>query len=200
MLDFAGLESGVKRSEINQLVLNATAAFQAAGWALPPHPRWDVTDFGLGDWTQFGLVLVNLADEPEYCEKLMYAEAGMVTPAHAHRIKKEDIIARRGTLRIRVWADATLGETGIVHLKRNGEPLTVPSGTELELSDGERVTLPTGVYHAFEPVTAHCVIGEVSTANDDLHDNDFVDPEVGRYTVIEEDVEATVRLVSDRPA
>ncbi len=37
------------------------------------------------------------------------------------------------------------------------------------------MTLVPGVYHEFYPVSAECIIGEVSTANDDLHDNFFVD-------------------------
>ena len=61
-------------------------------------PRWDVTDFGLGEWQRYGLVLVNLAEEPEYCEKLMYARRGMTTPWHYHLKKKEDIICRSGCL------------------------------------------------------------------------------------------------------
>lgn len=88
----------MKRSEINSLIGSATQCFGAHHWALPPKARWDITDFGLGDWRRFGLVLVNLADEPEYCEKLMYAQRGMTTPAHAHKKKKEDIICRRGNL------------------------------------------------------------------------------------------------------
>jgi D-lyxose ketol-isomerase len=45
----------MKRSEINKLVNSATACFEAHGWTLPPEPRWDVTDFGLGDWRAHGL-------------------------------------------------------------------------------------------------------------------------------------------------
>ena len=187
----------MKRSEINALVRETTSVFGLAGWELPPKPRWDVTDFGLGEWRRFGLVLVNLADEPEYCEKLMYARKGMQTPAHAHRVKKEDIIARRGSLRIALWKDETLGREGDVEIKLNGGPLSVPSGSTLELPSGHRVTLFPGVYHAFEPVTENCVIGEVSTANDDLHDNFFVNPEVGRYASIDEDEAPIVKLVSD---
>src|SRR5688572_10703327 len=95
----------MKRSEINQLVLDASAFFGLHSWSLPPKPRCDVTDFGLGDWSRWGLVLVNLAEHPEYCEKLMYARRGMVTPAHCHRIKKEDIICLVGGLRVTIWAD-----------------------------------------------------------------------------------------------
>ena len=82
----------MKRSAINHLIRQAEQCFSTHDWALPPNARWDVTDFGLGDWQTSGLVLVNLAEEPEYCEKLMYAKCGMTTPAHCHRRKKEDII------------------------------------------------------------------------------------------------------------
>ena len=94
----------MKRSEINQLIRSAESCYRTHEWALPPRPHWDVTDFGLGDWRRFGLVLVNLAEEPEYCEKLMYAQKGMTTPAHTHRKKKEDIICRWGRLAVQVWA------------------------------------------------------------------------------------------------
>jgi len=78
----------MKRSEINRAIERASAGFAAAGWALPPNPRWDVTDFGLGRFTDKGLVLVNLAEEPEYCEKLMFALRGQRTLAHCHGRKK----------------------------------------------------------------------------------------------------------------
>ena len=84
----------MKRSEINQALKDAQRCFQAAHWALPPKPRWDVTDCGLGRFDEVGLVLVNLAEQPEYCEKLMYAKHHQVTPMHTHRQKKEDIICR----------------------------------------------------------------------------------------------------------
>lgn len=41
-------------------------------------------------------------------------------------------------------------------------------------------------------------IGEVSTANDDAHDNYFVNPDVGRFSVIIEDEPPLVKLVSDK--
>jgi D-lyxose ketol-isomerase len=93
----------MKRSEINSLIRSATRCFETHHWTLPPNARWDITDFGLGDWRRFGLVLVNLADELEYCEKLMYAQKGMTTPAHAHKKKKEDIICRQGKLAVQMW-------------------------------------------------------------------------------------------------
>jgi len=42
------------------------------------------------------------------------------------------------------------------------------------------------------------VIGEVSTANDDVNDNIFINTLVGRYPDIDEDEAPIVRLLSDR--
>lgn len=189
----------MKRSDINSLIRAAEACFQAGGWALPPRPRWDVTDFGLGNWKRFGLVLVNLAEEPEYCEKLMYARRGMVTPAHCHRQKKEDIICRRGRLAVIVWAGvpAASGDTAFA-VPVNHEPLMVKSGDVITLEAGSRVTLVPGVFHEFYPLTDECIIGEVSTANDDANDNIFANRDIGRYPGVEEDEPPVVRLVSDQ--
>ncbi len=188
----------MKRSEINALVRSAQECFAANGWALPPNARWDVTDFGLGRWRDFGLVLVNLAEEPEYCEKLMYAQKGMTTPAHSHGRKKEDIICRWGELIVRVWPDSALSEsTEPVTLRIDREPSRVSPGQEIRLAAGSRVTLAPGIYHEFFPASDECIIGEVSTANDDRKDNFFVDPAVGRFPGILEDEPAVVRLVSE---
>lgn len=193
----------MKRSQINAAILRARAAFAKAGWALPPDPRWDVTDLGLGRFPECGLVLVNLAEEPEYCEKLMYSMKGQVTPLHAHKRKKEDIICRAGVLEVEAWAahpDAChKGES--VELRRNGQPFVARNGEPFQLAAGERVTLTPGIYHAFWAASdGGCVIGEVSTANDDLHDNFFVDPAIGRFPEIEEDEAPVARLVSEKPA
>lgn len=188
----------MKRSEINSLVRSARTRFQNHYWALPPNPKWDVTDFGLGDWRKWSLVLVNLATEPEYSEKLLYAADGMTTPAHAHKLKKEDIICRWGRLAVRVWAKFPAKSVGIeFSIPIDHEPCTVTSGDLITLEAGSRVTLVPGVYHEFYPLSDECIIGEVSTANDDLHDNFFVNPGVGRYSVVEEDEAALVQLVSD---
>ena len=110
------------------------------------------------------------------------------TPAHAHAKKKEDIICRWGKLAVKVWASKPpLGEVSAFSIPVNHEDQEVTSGSIIELDAGSRVTLVPGLYHEFYPVSAECIIGEVSTANDDLHDNFFVNPRVGRYPGIEED-------------
>lgn len=189
----------MKRSEINNVIKQAKHFFEQHGWALPPNPKWDVTDFGLGNFNRTGLLLVNLAEEPEYCEKLMYAVRNQLTPAHCHQKKKEDIICRKGTLAIRLWKDDPLADNGSAELrvKINGEYNTIVSGATISLPSGGRVTITPGLWHAFYPESDECIIGEVSTANDDLHDNFFSDKSIGRFSRIEEDEPPVVRLLSE---
>lgn len=188
----------MKRSQINTAINDSTIFFQANGWILPPDPRWDVTDFGLDNFTEYGLVLVNLAEEPEYCEKLMYAVKGQKTPSHTHKLKKEDIICRTGKLAIQVWyGHPNNADLNPFSLNVNGKAIQFKSGEVIRLNSGERVTLTPGIFHEFYPESEKCIIGEVSTANDDEHDNIFVNPDVGRFSKIEEDEAALVHLVSD---
>jgi D-lyxose ketol-isomerase len=192
----------MKRSQINQALANARLAFERHSWHLPPNPRWDVTGFGLGDFDKHGLVLLNLAELPQYCEKLMYAKANQLTVMHTHRKKQEDIIARVGTFGIRLcgrtgdWKPDRNG--GTVRVLLNGEERKVPSNSVLHISQGERITLFPGVFHEFWAVSDYCILGEVSTENDDVHDNVFEDPEVGRFEELVEDEPAMFKLVSDK--
>lgn len=191
----------MKRSAINEAIRNASAAFTHNGWKLPPNPRWDITDFGMGDFHQLGLVLVNLCEEPEYCEKLMFSLKDQRIPMHAHKIKKEDIICRAGRLTLELWPakpdDCQRGES--VQLTRNGEGFITAAGEPFTIEAGERVTLVPGVFHAFwTDQEEGCVIGEVSTANNDAHDNFFVDTRIGRFPEIEEDEVPLVRLVCEK--
>lgn len=188
----------MKRSEINQALINAQNFFQQNGWVLPPEPKWDVTDFGLAKFKEQGLVLLNLCEEIEYCEKLMYASKDQMTPHHFHKKKKEDIICRNGKLAIQLWkAGEKPEDKGTIALKINGKLTTIESGTVLNLQSGERVTIDQLVWHAFWPTSSECVIGEVSTANDDLHDNFFLDTEIGRYPEVIEDEKPIIELISD---
>jgi len=182
----------MKRSEINRAIKEAEEAFARHGWALPPQPRWDVTDFGLGDFSRFGLVLVNLAEQPEYCEKIMYVRRKQVTPLHHHAKKKEDIVCRWGLLAIEL---APAKETERVQV--NGEERDIPAERPLVLKAGERITLMRGMKHAFWAESDYAIVGEVSTTNDDTHDNHFEDTRVGRFSTIVEDEPPTVTLVSD---
>jgi D-lyxose ketol-isomerase len=188
----------MKRSEINLACQQAADCFKAHGWSLPPRVRWDVTDFGLGEFGKNGLLLINLAEEPEYCEKMIYMRQGQVLPLHTHGKKKEDIICRWGRLVVEVWPGQPDQKSAAKFpLKRSGEYVSISPGEKLTLEAGERVTLVPGVYHAFWPADEECIIGEVSTANDDSNDNFFYNPKISRFTSIEEDEPAKFRIVSE---
>jgi D-lyxose ketol-isomerase len=188
----------LKRSVINKTIQDASKAFAEHHWHLPPEPRWDITDFGLGDFDSYGLTLINLAEEPEYCEKLMFAYENQRTPAHTHAKKKEDIICRCGTLVLQLWPDKpdTAGMEPF-EVPVNGQPVTVKPGEIIEIGQGSRITLVPGVYHEFWSGTPYCIIGEVSTANDDLNDNFFVNEQIGRFPGIEEDEPPLLKLLSE---
>ena len=88
-------------------------------------------------------------------------------------------------------------ESRPVRVLVNGEERMVPGNTILHIRQGERITLFPGVYHDFWPVSEYAIIGEVSTRNDDAHDNYFENSDVGRYEEIDEDEPAIVRLLSE---
>jgi D-lyxose ketol-isomerase len=189
----------MKRSEINKAVTEACYFFKKHGWVLPPHPKWDVTDFGLGVFSVTGLVLVNLAEEAEYCEKIMYAAKQQLTPCHIHRKKKEDIICRSGVLVVQLWITdpAKNVERQSFKVNVNGDSVLLISGDEVRLEAGERITIEPGIWHAFYADSDGCMIGEVSTANDDLNDNFFSDKNVGRFSEIIEDEAPLLKLLSE---
>lgn len=189
----------MKRSQINKALTSSKSFFERNGWVLPPTPKWDVTDFGLNQFDDLGLVLVNLCEEVEYCEKLMYARKGQITPQHYHKKKKEDIICRTGELSIQLWKDGTTATTdGSLTVKKNGEWIAIQSGEIVTVNAGERLTIDQKVWHAFWPSSDECIIGEVSTANDDLNDNFFSNQDIGRYPEIDEDEEPILKLISDK--
>lgn len=180
----------MKQSEINKLCHEAAEFFKKQNWVLPPEPEWSATDFGLGDYTKEGLVEVLLANEAEYCEKIMYAREGMVTCAHTHYEKKEDIIVRHGKLKITLWSKnprENPNNTDTVEVKINRKLEKHKSGVPFYLTSGTRITLTSGIFHEFVPVEGPCMIGEVSTFCNEETDNIFANPKVDIFQAPEAD-------------
>ncbi|MBU0595313.1 D-lyxose/D-mannose family sugar isomerase [Candidatus Bipolaricaulota bacterium] len=169
---------------------------------------WDMTDFGLDHFEMQGLVLFTLRNGSRggeqltaaaYAEKVMIAQPEQLTPMHSHWEKTEDIINRGGgRLAIRVFnatEDGQLADNAVTYVS-DGQRHTVPAGHIVMLEPGASITIPAGLYHSFWAVDAPVVIGEVSTVNDDEHDNRFLE-EVARFPSIEEDEPPIRLLVSD---
>lgn len=210
----------MKRSEINAILTWAEGFIREQGFALPPFARfspelwrrlgpewdevrdlqlgWDVTDYGLGRFSEVGLTLFTLRNgsltDPRYpkayAEKLLLSQPGQVCPNHFHFRKREDIICRGGgPLRMQLWPslpDGGVGRTGTVSVVSDGCLLTLAAGETLLLQPGQSVTLTPGVYHAFWAEGSPCLVGEVSSVNDDHTDNRFAEP-MGRFPAIQED-------------
>ena len=223
----------MKRSEINAIMEDAIAFFERHSFRLPPfafwspgdweragpeadeirrcHLGWDLTDFGLSDYHNTGLLLFTVrngdaadpANPKTYAEKAMVVEEVQVTPWHFHTSKIEDIIVRGGGDLVvhlsNTDAEGNLVDTPVT-VATDGVARTVESGGTVTLTPGESVTLPQGLAHRFYGRSGAGVVlvGEVSSVNDDRADNTFIEP-VGRFPEIEEDAAPLHLLCNEYP-
>ena len=213
----------MKRSEINKALREMETMCQKERCYLPPFCHftpeewetkgheydearecmlgWDITDYGLGRFDEFGFSLItirngnmNMADKypKKYAEKLLYLKEGQYAPNHFHWYKTEDIINRGGgNVLIRVYnslPNEQIDYESDVTVDTDGRRYTVPAGTVIKLVPGESIHIPQCLYHDFEVEegSGAVLLGEVSQVNDDNTDNRF-NPPVGRFPEIEED-------------
>ncbi|MBN1835915.1 MAG: D-lyxose/D-mannose family sugar isomerase [Spirochaetales bacterium] len=222
----------MKRSEINAIMRDARGFLEAHQFLLPPFAGWspeewarkgpecreiveqqlgwDITDFGLGDYSAWGLLMFTIRNGTleelkkeagkVYAEKILIVKEGQITPTHFHYQKMEDIINRGGgELVIQFWnstSEEGLADTE-VSVSVDGARRTIEAGGTLSLGPGESVCIPQRLYHKFwgEEGKGTVLVGEVSRVNDDYVDNRFYD-RVGRFAQIEED-EAPLHLLYD---
>lgn len=226
-------QPSIKRSRINEILRQSDEFIRSFGYVMPPFAYWspaefkarkndvqaiidanlgwDITDYGLGDFSDTGLFLFTVrngnADDLVKGSGMLYAEKAMISrekqysPMHRHNLKAEDIINRGGgTLVIELFGDTDgkcdRNKGTVVYtdgIRHEFEP-----GHKLKLAPGESVTLmPNEHWHAFWGEGGDVFIGEVSTVNDDNTDNVFEDPRISRFSGIEEDEEPLYLLVPD---
>ncbi|WP_298850228.1 D-lyxose/D-mannose family sugar isomerase [uncultured Ruegeria sp.] len=171
---------------------------------------WDITDYSQGRFDELGLFLFTLRNGEVnnllsgrgmlYAEKLLISKDKQLSPMHRHIVKAEDIINRGGgDLVLEIYAsdpNGRIDRDNPITVPSDACPVTLQPGAHLRLKPGQSVTLMPGVWHAFWAEHGDCLIGEVSTVNDDRTDNVFEDP-IPRFSKIEEDVEPDFLLVSD---
>ncbi len=171
---------------------------------------WDITDYGQSKFDELGLFLFtlrngNVSDLSRgrgmlYAEKLLISRDKQLSPMHRHIVKAEDIINRGGgDLVMEIYASAPDGgidRDNAVTVPSDACPVSIQPGEHLRLKPGQSVTLMPGIWHAFWAEGADCLIGEVSTVNDDRTDNVFEDP-IPRFATIEEDAAPDFLLVAD---
>jgi D-lyxose ketol-isomerase len=157
----------MKRSEINQLIIESKAFFDQMNFKLPPwafwspedwkgkYPTcsevvdnmlgWDLTDFGNGDFHKQGLILFTIRngnfkkDKKPYAEKIMIVEELQETPMHFHWSKMEDIINRGGGNLVIDLCDSDKNENF------SDQPFTVKTdGVVRNLQAGDSIILTPG--------------------------------------------------------
>lgn len=203
--------------EQNHFFLPEWAQWTAAEWQTKGHEcdeirfnglGWDITDFGKGNFSKEGLTLVTIRngnckrDKKPYCEKIMMVREKQVTPVHFHWKKMEDIINRGGgVLCMQLWkADQEeTRTTSAVAVQVDGVATVVGAGSVLRLNPGQSICFEPYIYHTFWAEEGACLVGEVSTVNDDTNDNRFLELS-GRYPAIEENVPAAYLLCNEYPA
>ena len=168
---------------------------------------WDITDFGKGNFEAEGLVLFTLRNGGSdadgtaigvpYAEKLLISREGQVALMHYHRQKTEDIIVRGGApLAVklhRVGEDGELDGESPVKVRLDGLRHEVEAGGTVIVERGASITLEPGCAHEFKGHGGDCLIGEVSSVNNDVTDNHFFES-TSRFPRIDED-EAPYRLI-----
>jgi len=215
----------MKRSQVNEIIGEASCLFAMRGIALPPFAEWspaewikrgraalqivksrlgwDVAEWQAGKFETDGLALFTLRNTRRegtsgYAEKLMVIRCGQSTPLHTHRTKVEDIINRGGGKLVIALGPLPQGASKI-DLPVNGMERTLPSGGVVSLAPGEGITLLPGVFHTFHAEQEDVIGGEISTYNDDARDNEFLE-DISRFPTIEEDEDPRRLLVSDYDA
>jgi D-lyxose ketol-isomerase len=98
-------------------------------------------------------------------------------------------------------ADEELDRQRPVNARIDGIRQVIPAGRPITLNHGQSICLEQRVYHRFygEPGKGPVLVGEVSSVNDDDHDNRFHEP-LGRFPTIEEDEPPLHLLVKDYAA
>lgn len=218
----------MKRSRINQVIKDMENLIKEYRFNLPEFCRWtpeewqqknsdydeirdnmlgwDITDFGRGNFAEFGFALLTIRNgnpnnpkyQKPYAEKLLMLYEGQNAAMHYHWNKMEDIINRGGNdVYITVYngdPDGKMLDTDVT-VMTDGKKSVVPAGSKIKLSPGGSITITPYMYHDFhvESTGGAVLLGEVSMCNDDENDNCFYEP-VGRFPVIEED-EAPYRLL-----
>lgn len=224
----------MKRSELNKIMKDAVEFIEKMNFKLPPFVYWspdewmnkgheydeirdnmlgwDITDFGSGDYSKIGLLMITLRNGnfndkkyiKTYAEKLLIVKEKQITPFHFHWSKMEDIINRGGgNLIIQVYnstEDEEMDRESPVKIMSDGREYEVAAGSLIKLMPGESISIQPRMYHKFwgEEGKGTILVGEVSKVNDDRVDNRFYEP-TGRFPEIVEDEKPLYLLGNEYP-
>lgn len=179
----------MKRSEINQIMVDAEEFIQHMNFQLPEFVRWspedwknkgheydeirdnmlgwDITDFGSGDYRKIGLLMITLRNgnfnDPRYvksyAEKLLIVEEEQITPFHFHWSKMEDIINRGGG-NLLVQVYNSLPDEG---MDTESDVTIMSDGRTYSVKAGSVITLKPGESISIQSGMYHKFWGEKGT-------------------------------------
>jgi len=149
------------RADIAKARKEVQVRLRKAGILLPADAEIEITDFGKNDYKHIGLGLLIRIAEPEYASKWLTLMPGQTCPNHYHKFIKETFFVMKGD--VTMWLN----------------------GKKIYMQPGDKVTIPTRMYHKFTSKKG-AIIEEVT--NRQIRDDScFEDETIERYMRIEDD-------------
>jgi D-lyxose ketol-isomerase len=166
----------MKLEEVVKARKGAASMLKKARIAITPREEEniEISDFGLGDLDNVGLLVVIYENNDRYCAKEIVLLPRQICPEHRHPPVGEKNIGKQETFRCR-W--------GEVFLYIPGEPTPHPRaripekyrefftiGKEIVLRPGEQYTLPPDTLHWFQAGDKGAILSEFSSKSLDEND------------------------------
>jgi D-lyxose ketol-isomerase len=180
----------MKRGEVNEARKRAARLLKKARIAITPREAEtiEVSDFGLGDIENVGLLVVVYENNDRYCAKEIVLLPRQICPEHRHPSLGGTEPGKRETFRCR-W--------GEVFLYVPGEPTPDPRARiperyrphftiwkEIVLRPGDQHTLPPDTLHWFQAGDKGAILSEFSSTSRDESDV-WTDPRLERLPKVD---------------
>ncbi|MEW5900145.1 MAG: D-lyxose/D-mannose family sugar isomerase [Acidobacteriota bacterium] len=180
----------MKLEEVVKFRKEAVSLLEKAHIAVTPQEmdRIEVSDFGLGDIENLGLIVLVYENNDRYCAKEIILLPRQLCPEHRHPPISETNIGKQETFRCRF---------GGVYLYVPGESVAQPKArvpekyrkfytvwNEIVLRPGEQYTLPPNTLHWFQGGDRGAVLSEFSSTSTDENDI-LTDPQLRRLPEID---------------
>ncbi len=148
----------------------------------------EVADFGLGNFSNTGLLVVVYVNTMRCCAKELVMLPHQTCPQHKHPPladspgKEETFRCRWGKCYLYTEGEAT--STPACRPPQGSEPYYTV-WKEIVLNPGDQYTLPPNTLHWFQSGPQGAIVSEFSTRSTDENDI-FTDPRIKRKTIIQE--------------
>jgi len=166
----------MKREEVEKAKSKAARLLEKAHVVITPREREniEVSDFGLGDLDNVGLLVVVYENNDRYCAKEIVLLPRQICPEHRHPPvggkgpgKRETFRCRWGEVYLYVPGELTPNPRARIPEKYR-KHFTI--GREIVLRPGDQYTLPPDTLHWFQSGDKGAVLSEFSSTSTDESD------------------------------